>query len=379
MEGYSMSSLKLRGTVAAFALTLACVASITTPTFAANEKIRIPLGRAEVVTSMDEVKTVAIAEPKIADAAVGSAKTVVVNGKSVGTTTLIVYNEAGRYKVYDVDVFSPNADRQVVLHVRVAELNSTASREIGFDLFGQGRNNVKWLDGALQAGLFTTKVTNPSLPLSVGANTDGIIKYNRNDGNLALQAAWKALEQKGDIRTLANPTLVAKSGEKASFLAGGEFPVPIASGTSGVGALGATQTITIEWREFGVKLDFTPTVKEDGIINLRVAPEVSQLDFSNPLELSGFRIPLLITRKASTDVDVSPGEHLIIGGLKQNEKTKVVKQVPILGSIPLLGFFFRTTRTENNDKELLVVVSPELLEGSSATLPELPTDRPERK
>lgn len=337
-----------------------------------RERIRIPVGRAEVVTSSEDVRTVAIAEPKIADAAVGSAKTVVVNAKSAGVTTLVVYNESAKFKVYDVEVFVPNANKQVALHVRLAEVNSTAKKELGFDWFGQGSND-SWLDGFLQGGLYTTKVSSPTIPLSVGSATDGFLHYETNSGAFLLQAAWKALEETGDLRTLANSTLTARSGEKATFLSGGELAIPIASGSAG-----ATQTVTIEWKEFGVRLNFTPTVEENNSITLKVAPEVSQIDFSNPLRLSGFTVPSLISRKASTTVNLNSGEHLVIGGLKQTDKVKVVRRVPVLGRIPLLGFFFTNTRVEDVDRDLLVVVSPELVEAAASTLPSLPTDRPEK-
>jgi pilus assembly protein CpaC len=344
---------------------------LAAPTFAQQrEKIRIPLGRAEVVTSSDEVRTVAIAEPKIADAAVGSARTVVVNAKSVGTTTLVVYNEGARYKVYDVEVYVPNGLKQVSLHVRIAEVNDNAKRELGFDWFGQGTSSSPWLDGFLQGGLYTTKVQSPSIPLTVGPRTDGFLHYEHNSGSWLLQTAWRALEEKGDLRTLANPTLTARSGEKATFLAGGEIPVPIAS-SAGVG--GATQ-VTIEWKEFGAKLNFTPTVEEDNSISLKVAPELSQVDFSNPLQIAGFTLPILVSRKASTTVNLQTGEHLVIGGLKQTDRVKVVRRVPVLGHIPLLGFFFTNTRTENVDRDLLVVVSPELVDQASSSMPQLPTD-----
>ena len=333
-----------------------------------RDKIRIPVGRAEVVSSTDDVRTVAIAEPKIADAAVGSQKTVVVNAKSPGTTTLVVYNEGARYKVYDVEVFIPNGQKQVALHVRVAEVNNNDGREIGFDFLGQHLGS----GGFWQGGLYTTKVSSPSIPLTVGPGTDGFLHYEPEDGNWFLQTTWKALEESGDLRTLANSTLMAKSGEKASFLSGGEIPIPIASG--GTGAGGVVQ-VTIEWQEFGVRLNFTPTVEENNSITLKVAPEVSQIDFSNPLALSGFNVPSLISRKASTTVNLNAGEHLVIGGLKQMEKVKVVKRIPGLGRIPLLGLLFTNTRTENVERDLLVVVSPELVEAASTTLPALPTDR----
>jgi pilus assembly protein CpaC len=356
------------------ALTLAVIATCVTSARVAradNEKLRIPVGQATVVSTDDAVKTVVIAEPKIADATVGSERTVVVNAKSVGLTSLVVYGVGGRFKVYDIDVYTPNADKQVVLHVRVAELNDEAQRELGFDFAGAGVARPGH-DGGLTGGLFTTKVASPSIPLLIGPKTDGAFQYA--DKNFFLQATWRALEEKGDIRVLANPTLVARSGQKASFLSGGEFPVPIASSS---GAVNQAVTVTIEWKEFGVKVDFTPTVDADGSIDLKVAPEVSALDFTNPLVLSGFVVPTINSRKTSTTVHLNPGEHLVIGGLKQTESNKVHKKVPILGDIPIVNFFFSTTKTEHSERELMVVVSPEMMAGGLDHLPTLPTDRPE--
>ncbi|MEK7331152.1 MAG: pilus assembly protein N-terminal domain-containing protein [Candidatus Eisenbacteria bacterium] len=338
-----------------------------------RDRIRIPVGRAEVVTSSDEVRTVAIAEPKIADAAVGSARTVVVNAKSPGITTLVVYSEGARFKVYDVEVFVPNGSKQVALHVRIAEVNNTARREVGFDWFGEGTGK----DGFFQGGLYTSKVAPSTVPLIIppdaGAATDGLFHYGHKSGTWFLENKWKALEEKGDLRTLANSTLMARSGEKASFLSGGELAIPIASGSTA-----GTSTVTIQWKEFGVRLNFMPIVEEDNSITLNVAPEVSQIDFSNPLKLAGFVVPSLISRKASTTVNLNAGEHLVIGGLKQTDKVRVVKRVPVLGHIPLLGFFFSSTRVVNVDHDLLVVVSPELVVAAASSLPALPTDRPSK-
>ncbi|HYM80486.1 MAG TPA: pilus assembly protein N-terminal domain-containing protein [Candidatus Limnocylindria bacterium] len=365
-----MESRKIVSAVKAGALLLALASFPQLAGAQAHERLRVVAGRAEVVNLSDEVRTVAIAEPKIADAAVGSAKSVVVNGKAPGITSLVVYTEGGRYKVYDVEVYVPNGAKQVLLRCRVAEINDNAKRELGFDWVGDGANS----DGAFLGGLFTTKVSTPAIPLGFGPRTDGTFDFVNHNGSFHLQTTWRALEEKGDIRVLATPTLVARSGEKAEFHAGGEFPVPIASG----GGSGGLVAVTIEWKEFGVKLDFTPTIGEDNSISLKVAPEVSQIDFTNPLVLSGFTVPTLVTRKASTTVQMMQGEHLVIGGLKQTENTRVVKRIPILGQIPLLGFFFSNTRTEKVDRELMVVVSPEIVE-ASATTPKLPTDRPESK
>ena len=350
------------------AVMLALVALAAMAQAQAREKIRIPLGRGEVVSSTEDVRTVAIAEPKIADATVGSAKTVVVTAKAPGITTLVVYNEGARYKVYDVEVFVPNGTKQVALHVRVAEVNNAARKEYGFDWLGQGVIDNHFLQG----GLYTTKVSSPSIPLEVGPATDGFLHLEELTGQWLIQTQWKALEESGDLRTLANSTLMARSGEKAYFLSGGEIAIPISSGTAG-----GTTTVTIEWKEFGVKLNFTPTVEEDNSITLKVAPEVSAVDFSNPLRLSGFTVPSLISRKASTTVNLNAGEHLVIGGLKQVDKVKTVKRVPVLGHIPILGFFFTNKRTENVERDLLVVVSPEIVAAAATTLPALPTDRRE--
>jgi pilus assembly protein CpaC len=367
----------MTSTVIGGALMVATLAGQVHPVWAqTHDRLKVPVGRAEVVTSNDDVRTVAIAEPKIADAAVGSARTVVVNGKSPGITTLVVYSEAARYKVYDVEVFTPNYNKQVSLKVRVAEVSDNALKDLGFDWYGEGHSNKPWLDGFVTGGILTSKIspyTDSPPGLTVGSKTDGFLGYVRNAGDLKLEVAWKALEQKGDLRTLATPTLVTRSGMPATFLAGGELPVPIASG-----AVGNTQTVTIDWKSFGVKLDFTPTVEEDNSITLKVAPELSQLDFSNPTVLSGFAVPALVVRKASTTVNLRAGEHLAIGGLKQTEKVKTVKRVPILGYIPLLGFFFTDTHTEKVDKDLLVVVSPEIVEQAETTLPPLPTDQKDR-
>ena len=138
------------------------------------------------------------------------------------------------------------------------------------------------------------------------------------------------------------------------------------------------QTVTIEWREFGVLVSCTPTVREDSTISLKVTTEVSQVDNSNPLTLTGFVVPSLITRKASTTVEMKRGEYLAIGGLKQRHELRVVNRVPILGHIPLLGFFFRSTRTEEVSSELLVLVQPDFASPSAGALPDGPAARVEQ-
>ena len=337
-----------------------------------DEKLMIPVGHAQVVIADEVVKTVAIAEPKIADAAVGSERTVIVNGKTIGSTSLVVYGDGGRFRVYNIEVYSPNDDKQVALHCRIAEVNARAKKELGFDLTGSGRPNTPGFSDFISGGLFTTKVSSPQSPQVIGPRTDGALNYMRGNPlnpDLALETTWRALEETGDIKLLANPTLVSKSGAKAKFLVGGELPVPIASSSGG-----SAVTYQILWKEFGIKLEFTPTVESDGSITLEVAPEVSRLDYTNQLVLGGFVVPIVDVRKASTTVRLNSGEHLVIGGLKQSERTKVVRKVPLLGNIPLLSIFFSNTLTETTDRELMVVVSPETVDGGTASMPKLPTD-----
>jgi pilus assembly protein CpaC len=356
---------------AAAMMAVALVAACAIPARAdGDEKLLIPVGHAQVVISDGPVKTVAIAEPKIADAAVGSERTVIVNAKTAGTTSLVVYGDAGRFRVYEIEVFTPNADKQVSLHVKVAEVNATAKKELGFDFSASGQLRNPGHTDFLSGGLFTTKVSSPTIPLGVGPSTDGAIGFSRDGGLVDLRTTWRALEEAGDIRVLASPTLVSMSGEKATFLAGGELPIPIAS--SGGGNF---INVTIEWKEFGVKVEFTPTVKADGSIDLVVAPEVSSLDFTNPLTLSGFIVPIVATRKTATTVNLAPGENLVISGLKQTDRNKKVSKIPILGDIPILGFFFTNTKTEDVERELMVVVSPEMIEAATK-MPKLPTDQP---
>ena len=362
-----MSVHRLKPGLIAVAAAIALTGAAVSARAEGRERIHIAVGRAEVVTSDDDVRTVAIAEPKIADAAVGSARTVVVNGKAPGITTLVIYGQGARFSVYDVAVYVPNGGSQVQLGVKVAEVDAQASRELGMDLLATGSSPS--LKGVLTGGLYTAKVTNPLVPFTVGPEADGFTRYEKNDGSLKLQATWKALEEKGDIRVLAQPTLVARSGDKATFRSGGQIPVPVATTTTGAGY----PTVTIEWKDYGVMVDFTPIVEEDSSITLRVDPQVSELDYSNALTSAGYQIPAIVDRVASTTVNLKRGENLVIGGLKQADRVHTVRRVPILGEIPLVGFFFSHTITSNVDHDLMIMVAPQLITASAAR-PVLPTD-----
>jgi pilus assembly protein CpaC len=165
-----------------------------------------------------------------------------------------------------------------------------------------------------------------------------------------------ALETKGLIRRLAEPDLIALSGDTARFLAGGEFPVPIAAASSS-----GVVTPTIEFKKFGVSLSFVPTVLADGLINLRIAPEVSELDFSNAITISGTTIPSLITRNAQTAVELRDGQSFAIAGLLQANGSRNISQLPWIGTVPVLGALFRSSSYQNSETDLVIIVTPHLV------------------
>ena len=206
----------------------------------------------------------------------------------------------------------------------------------------------------------------------------GVFRKAFDVAGLNIDAVLDALERKGLVKTLANPTLVALSGETASFLAGGEFPVPVAQGNSGGGGGGGgnSGSITVEFKPFGVSLAFTPTVLADGVINLAVEPEVSSIDPSASITVNGLVIPGLQTRRANTVLELRDGESFALAGLIRKDFQTTVRQVPLLGSIPIIGSLFRSSGFQKGETELVIVVTPRLVQPIKAGAPvALPTDR----
>ena len=252
-----------------------------------------------------------------------------------------------------MNVIQTSSSQQVMLSVKIAEVQRTASKALGLSAnarFNNGRDSLNFLSGVFNPEAFAEAI--------------GTIRV----GEFNVDILFDALEDQGVLTTLAEPNLVAMSGETAYFLAGGEFPVPVAENTDD----NRTQ-ITIQFKEFGVKLAYTPTVIGE-TINLIIEPEVSTLDPTNGIQLDNIVIPGLVTRRASTTVELKNGQSFAIAGLLQETFQDRVRQIPGIGSIPILGALARSSSYERNETELLIIVTPYIVEPTENIDYNLPTD-----
>ena len=294
-----------------------------------------------------------------------------------------------------INLISMGGSQQVMLEVRFAEVNRQLGEKLGVSGFGVSSNGSfrgavgegATLSGGTQSGISTTTdalgniITStitgvpPQLQLGAIADAFGIFTKSFSIGNVDIDATLDMLERRGLSKTLAEPTLVALSGEKASFLAGGEFPVPVLQGNASGGAGGGATGITVEFKPFGVSLGFTPTVLADKVINLVVEPEVSSIDPSASVTVNGLVVPGLQTRRASTTVELRDGESFAIAGLLRSDFQTTVRQMPLLGSLPIIGALFRSSAFQKGQTELLIVVTPRLVSPLRPEQVRLPTDR----
>ena len=281
-----------------------------------------------------------------------------------------------------VNMMGVGSSQQIMLEVRFSEINRQSGKDIG--VRSAFRNGSGSWDGVLGNG--AQLVPDPEtgegvLGLGAIADSFGILRHSFNIGGLNILGVLDSLESKGMAKTLAEPTLIALSGEKASFLAGGEFPIPVVQsgsgggGGGGGGGNGGGQGISIEFKPFGVSLGFTPTILADGVINLVVEPEVSSIDPSASIVLNDITIPGLQTRRASTTLELRDGESFAIAGLIRQDFSTTVRQVPLLGSIPIIGSLFRSSGFKRGETELLIVVTPRLIQPIRPNQVALPTDR----
>ena len=406
-------------------------------TLAPANDVTLSVGTGRMVRPSGPVAEVFVADENIADVHASSASQIYIFGKAAGSTTVYATDRNGRV-VYSANVrvgqnlgsvaqmlqvAMPEADitatpmngmvlltgtvaqpsdaaeaerlvkafvgssvevvtrlrtatpQQVYLQVRIAEVSRTLARDIGTNLLSRD-NSGGFLFGLGRGtpGTITT-VTQANDPsgLPVGSTS---YSFNNPATSTTLGAAGHLLgmdllgtlnlgETTGQVVTLAEPTLVALSGETATFLAGGEFPVPIPQ------SLG---TVTIEYKQYGVGLAFSPTVLENGRISIRVRPEVSELSATGSVRFNGFEIPSLTTRRVETTVELGSGQSFVIGGLMRNSNSNSIDRAPGLGNIPILGALFRSTRYQREETELMVVVTPYLVRPVSANQVALPTD-----
>ncbi|MDR5797761.1 type II and III secretion system protein family protein [Caballeronia sp. LZ008] len=383
--------------------------------------LTLDAGKGTMLRLPEDATSVFVADPSIADVHVPSPKTVFVLGKKNGTTTLYVLGPGNktllqRTVVVARDMLSvrnmlaarfPNlnlqtssgqgsllvsgqvptssdadaivqaltpflADKEVLinrltvdrplqvqLRVRITEVDRNVTQQLGINWQALG-NSGNWL-GGLFAGRAIQNLSQPIVgsnggvvyPINLPSNNAFSVLAGFKAGNTDIRALIDALNQEGLLTVLAEPNLVAMSGQTASFLAGGEFPIPV-SQTNGA--------ISVEFKQFGVKLDFTPTVLNERRISLKVRPEVSQIDSTASVTTGGVTVPGLSVRRADTTVELASGQSFAIGGLLQSNTTDIVSQIPGIGSIPVLGKLFSSSNYQNNKTELVIMVTPYLVE-----------------
>ncbi len=327
------------------------------------EPFSMSVGRAMPLDFTSAVTQVTVANPAVADVVVLNATSVVINAKALGETDILLSGPQLGRRHLRVAVNQATEQRQIALGVKFAEVRRDALLEYGIS----GR--YESVNGNAVAGSGTLA---PGAVESVGASrfAGALLNFGTQD----ITAFLDAQQQQGRARSLAEPTLIAGNREEANFLAGGELPIPVAQ----PGGPGGQVFVVIQYRPYGVQLKFRGEVMSDSLIKLKVTPEVSSLDFGNAVLLAGFRIPAIRTRKVETTLDVRPGESLVISGLFNEERESVRTGIPGLMNLPILGALFSSSRWQNNESELLIVVSPEMFDPNKArgsrTLPLVPNN-----
>ncbi|MFQ5912353.1 MAG: type II and III secretion system protein family protein [Nitrospinota bacterium] len=385
--------------------------------------LQVTAKKSLVMTVPYTIRRISVGDPDLADVATISPNEFLVSAKVPGTTNLIIWDDGGRKFVFDLLVqadakalaqgieevypgesvtvravkdtlvlsgvtsrdevkkvvgkmaesFAPkkviNVVRigdlpiQISLKVRIAEVGRSAIRELGLGFLARGRLGSEPGAFSLFPGdsFFT-----PSGDFADGSGPDlsfgNLVNFFIADSTRNLGLFLRALESRGDLRTLAEPRLVTLNGQKASFLAGGEFPVPIPQA-------GAGASVTIEFKPFGVRLDFTPKVVAKDRIELKLAPEVSELDFANSVSVGGVSVPSLTKRRAETVVELRNGQTFAVAGLIQNRLVQDLSKVPWIADIPILGKLFTSKRFNRQETELLVLITPEIVKPTEADDP----------
>jgi pilus assembly protein CpaC len=376
--------------------------------------LRVMVGKSILINTTERLKRVSVTDPSVADAIAVTPTQVLINGLSPGEVSLLIWDEFERSRSFDlrVDVditsaseemhrlfpneqievtpsrsaivlsghvttedvakhagalasaysknvvnvltFGPVGAQEVLLEVKFAEVDRTALTQIGFNLLSTGSGNTIGSTTTGQFGGITGNGsitdTGSSSPFPNSATISNVLNLFFFNPQVHLGAVIEALKTQNLLQILAEPNLIAVNGKEASFLAGGEFPFPVAQqNASGIA------TVTIQFREFGVRLKFTPVIQPNGNIHLHVAPEVSTLDFADAVTVAGTTIPAISTRKADTEFELQDGQSFVIAGLLDNRVTNVDNKVPFLGDIPILGNFFKSRSDQKSNSELMVL------------------------
>lgn len=417
--------IKLALILTAFSATLSA-----TPRQEANppegETVHVLVGKSVIINVQAPMTRVLSSNPAVVETLAVSPTQIVVEGKAAGSSSLILWDASGQSQVLDVlvdldiaglrnaiqhaypnqrlnveadgghliltgNVSDPHIiedltkmastysaqvvnsvtvpvahDRQVLLEVKFAEVDRTKLQQLGINIFSTGAANT--------IGTISTQQFHPPNATQAGSSGNGNTfnsTFTFNDllnififrPDINLGTTIQDLEQKSLLQILAEPNLMAMNGQKASFLAGGEFPFPVVQGGANVGA------VTVQFRPFGVRLDFEGYIGSDNVIRLHVAPEVSTLDFSNALVISGFTVPALSTRRAETQVELKDGQSFGIAGLMDHRAVVQMSKVPGIGDIPILGQLFRSRSVNRSNDELLVLVTPHIIDPVNSNAP----------
>jgi len=381
--------------------------------------LRVMVGKSLLINTTERLKRVSVTDPSVADALVVTPTQVLVNGLSPGEISLLIWDELERSRSFDlrVDVditaaseemhklfpneqievtpsrsaivlsghvttedvakhagalataysknvvnvltFGPVGADEVLLEVKFAEVDRTALTQLGVNLFSTGSGNTiggisTGQYGGQTVGTISDTIGGNGTATANGFTTTTTLSSVLNlfffNPQVHLGGVIRALQEKNLLQILAEPNLIAVNGKEASFLAGGEFPFPVVQPN----ATGLS-TVTIQFREFGVRLKFTPVIQPNGNIHLHVLPEVSTLDFANSVTVSGTTIPAISTRKADTEFELQDGQSFVIAGLMDNRVTDILNKVPWLGDIPILGNFFKSKSAQRSNSELMVL------------------------
>ena len=291
-----------------------------------------------------------------------------VNDLNSSSRAVLIASTGGKV-VNLLNVKVPAAERQILLKVRFASVDRNKERQLGINLFSTGFGNTI---GTITTGQFNPPtVTIPSAgapPTTTITNSLNLFAFYPG---INLGATVEALETRGLLESLAEPNILAQNGKQASFLAGGEYPFPMVQG-AGVGGSGA---VTIAFKEYGIRMNFIPTITPRGTIRLQVSPEVSALDFGNAVQIAGFVEPAITVRRVKTEVELADRQSFAIGGLLDNTENETFSKIPFLGDIPILGKFFNSMQRTKNNTELIVIVTPEIVspvpEGTDIALPRM--------